>query len=62
MMQRSRKYTRSRIALEANHLATIEVALAMKSTKPEDAIGNCIHGDGTTKHHKKYQNWHDGDG
>ena len=28
-------------------------------TKPEDAIGNCIHGEGTTKHHKKYQNWHD---
>ena len=49
--------TRSRIALEANHLATIEVAMAMKSAKPEDAIGNCIHGDGTTKHHQKYQNW-----
>ena len=49
--------TRSRIALEANHLASIEVAMAMKSAKPEDAVGNCIHGDGTTKHHRKYQNW-----
>eukprot|EP00057_Strongylocentrotus_purpuratus_P029094 XP_011683568.1 PREDICTED: uncharacterized protein LOC105447354 isoform X1 [Strongylocentrotus purpuratus] len=49
--------TVSRLAVEANHLATIEVALAMKSATPEKALGNCIHGDGTTKHHRKYQNF-----
>ena len=49
--------TISKLALEANHLASIEVALAMKTADPKEAIGNCIHGDGTTKHHKKYQNF-----
>ena len=49
--------TRSRLSLEANRLANIEVALAMSKNQPEDAIGNCIHGDGTTKHHRKYQNF-----
>lgn len=49
--------TVSKLALEANHLASIEVALAMKTANPQEAIGNCIHGDGTTKHHRKYQNF-----
>ena len=49
--------TISKLALEANHLASIEVALAMKSANPQEAIGNCIHGDGTTKHHRKYQHF-----
>ena len=29
----------------------------MKSARPSDAVGNCIHGDGITKHHRKYQNF-----
>ena len=49
--------TISKLALEANHLASIEVALAMKLANPQEAIGNCIHGHGTTKHHRKYQNF-----
>lgn len=49
--------TKSRILLEARHLADVEVASAMNASRPGEAIGNCIHGDGTTKHHKKYQNF-----
>ena len=49
--------TISQICLEASHLADLEVGLAMRENRPQDALGNCIHGDGTTKYHKKYQNW-----
>lgn len=49
--------TVSKLALEANHLASIEVALAMERADPQEAVGNCIHGDGTTKHHRKFQNF-----
>ena len=49
--------TISEIRLEARHLADIEVGLAMRKNRPEEALGNCIHGDGTTKYHKKYQNF-----
>ena len=43
------------ILLEARHLTDIELELAMKKNCP-DVLGNCIHGDGTTKYNKKYQN------
>ena len=29
----------------------------MKTADPWEAVGNCIHGDGMTKHHRKYQNF-----
>ncbi|XP_063962848.1 uncharacterized protein LOC135155998 [Lytechinus pictus] len=45
--------TKSRILSEARHLADVEVASAMKASRPGDAIGNCIHGDGTMKYLKK---------
>ncbi|XP_033117054.1 uncharacterized protein LOC117116991 [Anneissia japonica] len=47
----------SQISLEARYLADVEVALAMQANKPDDVLGNCIHGDGTTKYHKKWQNF-----
>ena len=52
--------TISEIRLEARHLADIEdleVGLVMRQNRPEEALGNCIHRDGTTKYHKKYQNF-----
>ncbi|XP_041475676.1 uncharacterized protein LOC121424143 [Lytechinus variegatus] len=47
--------TKSRILSEARHLADVEVASAMNANRPGDAIGNCIHGDGTTKYLKQNQ-------
>lgn len=49
--------TISTLALEARHLADLEVADAMKRGDPAGVLGNCIHGDGTTKYHRKYQNF-----
>ncbi|XP_071793268.1 uncharacterized protein [Asterias amurensis] len=49
--------TISKLIIEAKVLADIEVGLAMKASTPESALGNVIHGDGTTKFHKKYQNF-----
>ena len=49
--------TISQFALEARHLADIEVATAMLEGDSQESLGNCIHGDGTTKYHKKYQNY-----
>ena len=49
--------TTSKLVTEARVLADIEVGLAMKEARPEDVLGNVIHLDGTTKYHKKYQNW-----
>ena len=43
--------TKSMILLEARHLADVEVGSAIRRCRPEDAVGNCIHGDGTTKFH-----------
>ena len=51
------KATTSKLITEARVLADIEVGLAMKNNEPETALGNIIHGDGTTKFHKKYQNF-----
>lgn len=48
--------TISQFALEARHLADIEIAQSMLNNTTR-TLGNCIHGDGTTKYHKKYQNW-----
>ncbi|XP_030830480.1 uncharacterized protein LOC105441835 [Strongylocentrotus purpuratus] len=48
--------TISQFALEARHLADIEIAQSMLNNTT-GTLGNCIHGDGTTKYHKKYQNW-----
>ena len=56
--------TISHISLEAWQLANVEVALSISKSTPEDALGNCIHGDGTTRFHTKWQNfqvtWPDG--
>ena len=41
--------TKSRILVEARHLADVEVATAISACRPEDAVGNCIHGDSTHK-------------
>ena len=43
--------------MEARHHADVEVATAISACRPEDAVGNCIHGDGTTKFHCKYQHF-----
>lgn len=47
--------TVSQIALEARHIADVEVATAMSTNNLTGTLGNCLHGDGTTKYHKKYQ-------
>lgn len=47
----------SRILVEARNLAVVEVATALNACRSEDAVGNCIHGDGTSKFHHKYQNY-----
>ncbi|XP_033124472.1 uncharacterized protein ZK1098.6-like, partial [Anneissia japonica] len=44
--------TISQIAVEARHLADIEVAQSMHCNNPSSSLGNCLHGDGTTKYHK----------
>ena len=48
--------TVSQIAIEARFLANIEVPTAIANNRPEEALGNCLHGDGTSKHYKKYKN------
>ena len=51
------KATTSKLITEARVLADIEVGLATKNNEPETTLGNIIHGDGTTKFHKKYKNF-----
>ena len=35
----------------------MDVVLTMREVRLKEALGNVIHGDGTTKYHKKYQNF-----
>lgn len=47
---------KSRIALEARHIVDYQVATAvLQDADPHKLVGNCLHGDGTTKFHKHYQ-------
>ena len=47
---------KSRIGLEARHIADAQVANAMlQNADMSSIVGNCLHGDGTTKFHKHYQ-------
>ena len=48
---------KSRLLLEARWLAKCQVGRAMESKNIEIDKGNCLHGDGTTKYHRKYQNF-----
>ena len=51
-------HIKSNILMEARFLADLEVAEAMKEgVTMDNVLGNAIHGDGTTKFHKKYQNF-----
>ena len=50
------KALKSRIILEARHIADFEVATAaLKNDDTSKLVGNCLHGDCTTKFHKHYQ-------
>ena len=48
---------KSRLLLEARWLAKCQVAAAMETDTINPDEGNCLHGDGTTKYHRKYQNF-----
>ena len=48
---------KSRILVEARHLAQVHVAEAMLDGGVSGENGNCLHGDGTSKFHKHYQNF-----
>ncbi|XP_072051465.1 uncharacterized protein [Amphiura filiformis] len=51
-------HIKSNLLMEARFLADVEVAEAMrKGADLQSVLGNSIHGDGTTKFHKKYQNF-----
>ena len=52
------KGIRSKLLIEARHLADIHVGKAMLEDQDlSTVLGNTIHGDGTTKYHHHYQNW-----
>ena len=47
---------KSRIALKARHIADAQVVNAMlQNADMSSIVGNCLHGDGTSKFHKHYQ-------
>jgi len=48
---------KSRLLLEARHLAHVQVAEAMLEGGVDGLKGNCLHGDGTSKYHRHYQNF-----
>ena len=48
---------KSRLLLEAIWLAKCQVAAAMETDTINPDEGNCLHGDRTTKYHRKYQNF-----
>ena len=48
---------KSRLLLEARWLAKCQVAAAMETDTINPDAGNCLHGDGSTKYHRKYQNF-----
>ena len=52
------KSLKSRLVTEANCLAKIHLCEQMtKCADPSSNTGNCLHGDGTTKFHRHYQNF-----
>ena len=52
------KGLRSQLLVEARHLADIEVGEAtLKNSDLTAVLGNTMHGDGTTKYHRHYQNF-----
>ena len=48
---------KSRLLLEARHLAHVQVAEVMLEGGVDGLKGNCLHGDGTSKYHRHYQNF-----
>ena len=48
--------TKSRFMLEALGIAQLQVAEALSNNKDHNT-GNCLHGDGTSKYHRHYQNF-----
>ena len=52
------KAVHSRLLVEANHLADVQLGRAMlEEADPSQVIGNTLHGDGTTKYHRHYQDF-----
>ena len=52
------KGLRCQLLIEARHLADIQVGQAMlEGTDLSTVLGNTLHGDGTTKYHRHYQNF-----
>ena len=52
------KSLKSQLLIEARHLADIQVGEAMlKGVYLTSVLGNTLHGDGTTKYHRHYQNF-----
>lgn len=48
---------KSRLLLEVRHLAHVQVAEVMLEGGVDGLKGNCLHGDGTSKYHRHYQNF-----
>ena len=52
------KGLRCQLLIEARHLADIQVGHAMlKGIDLNTVLGNTLHGDGTTKYHRHFQNY-----
>ena len=52
------KAVHSRLLVEAKHLGDVQLGRAMlEEADPSQVIGNTLHGDGTTKYHRHYQDF-----
>ena len=52
------KAIHSRLLVEAKHLADVQLGRAMlEEADPSQVVGNTLHGDGTTKYHRHYQDF-----
>ena len=52
------KAVHSRLLVEAKHLGDVQLGRAMlEEADPSQVIGNILHGDGTTKYHRHYQDF-----
>ena len=52
------KAVHSRLLVEAKHLADVQLGRAMlEDADPSQVVGNTLHGDGTTKYHRHYQDF-----
>ena len=52
------KAVHSRLLVEAKYLADVQLGRAMlEEPDPSQVIGNTLHGDGTTKYHRHYQDF-----